>query len=113
MSRPAPASGSGNPFQRPLQVAEYTASRPGDEDRGPLVRMRSEDAVIRLVSEGELVWVYGPRRHDLAPVVIDDSLPRGCVGLRDIAGVAPSEIVRVYKPGFDRPTTVDPRKKFV
>lgn len=108
-----PAGGSGNPFERPLSVAQYTATRAGDEERGPQVRMRSEDAVIRLVVEGELVWVYGPRRHDLATVVLDDTLPRGSVGLRDIAGVAPSEIVRIYKPGFDRPTTVNPRRRFV
>ena len=109
----ASAPGSGNPFERPLSVAAYTATRSGDPDRGPQVRMRSEDAVVRLVVEGELVWVYGPRRHDLATVVLDDTLPRGSVALRDIAGVAPSEIVRIYKPGFDRPTTVNPRKRFV
>ena len=109
----ASAPGSGNPFERPLSVAAFQATRPGEEDRGPQVRMRAEDAVVRLVAEGELVWVYGPRRHDLATVVIDDTLPRGSVGLRDIAGVAPSEVVRIYKPGFDRPTTVDPRKRFV
>jgi hypothetical protein len=101
------------PFDRPLRVEQYEATRPGDGARGPLVRMRAEDAVVRLVAAGELVWVYGPRRHDLAVVEIDDSLPRGGVGLRDIAGVAPSEIVRIYKPGFDRPATVDPRKKYV
>ena len=110
MTRPG---GTGNPFQRPLSVARFTATRPGDEERGPEVRIRSEDAVIRLVADGELVWVYGPRRHDLATAVIDDTRPRGSVGLREVAGVAPSEIVRIYKPGFDRPTTVDPRKKFV
>jgi hypothetical protein len=109
----AKAPGAGNPFERPLSVAEYTGTRPGDAERGPLVRMRSEDAVVRLLVDGELVWVYGPRRHDLATLAIDDSLPRGSVGLRDIAGVAPSEIVRVYQPGFDRPTTVNPRKKYV
>ena len=32
---------------------------------------------------------------------LDDTLVRGDVSLRDIAGVAPSELVRVVKPDLD------------
>jgi anaerobic selenocysteine-containing dehydrogenase len=87
----------------PLQVLEFVATRPGDADRGPLVRMRPDDAARRLLTDGELAWVYGPRRHELATVVIDDTLPRGTVVVRDVAGVAPSEIVRVVKLDADTP----------
>ena len=38
-----------------------------------------------------------------AQLAIDDTLPRGSVVLRDIAGVAPSEIVHVIKPDLDAP----------
>ena len=82
----------------PLRVAQFIATRPGDAERGPQVRMRSDDARMRLLSDGELVWVHGPRRQELATVRVDDSVPRGDVVLRDIAGVSPSEIVRVVKP---------------
>lgn len=57
---------------------------------------------MRMLSAGEVVWVYGPRRHDLATVCIDDEVPRGGVVVRDIAGVAVSEIVRLVKPDLDR-----------
>lgn len=86
----------------PLQVVGFTASHRGDADRGPQVRMRAEEAQIRLLNEGELAWVYGPRRHELATIVIDDAVPRGGVVLRDIAGVTVSEIVRIQKPDYDR-----------
>ena len=93
-------------FERPLQVVGFRSTRPGDAERGPQIRMRSEDAVARMLVDGELAWVYGPRRHELAVLAVDDTVPRGGVILRDIAGVAPSELVRVYKPGFDRPHQV-------
>jgi hypothetical protein len=64
--------------------------------------MRTEEAQIRLLNEGELAWVFGPRRHELATVVIDDDVPKGGVVLRDIAGVTVSEIVRIQKPDHDR-----------
>lgn len=64
---------------QPLQIVGYVATRRGDEERGPLVRIKPEDARMRLIADGELVWVYGPRRHELAPVVYDDTLPRGGV----------------------------------
>lgn len=64
--------------------------------------MRTEEAQVRLLNDGELAWVYGPRRHELATIVIDDAVPKGGVVLRDIAGVTVSEIVRVQKPDYDR-----------
>jgi hypothetical protein len=47
--------------------------------------------------DGELVRIEGPRRHETAVLHIDDSVPPGGVVVRDVAGVAPSEIVRVRK----------------
>ncbi len=86
---------------QPLQVVGYVATRRGDSDRGPLVRIRPEDARMRLIDDGELVWVYGPRRHELAPVVYDDSLPKGGIVVRDLAGVAITEIVKLVKMDVD------------
>ena len=63
----------------PLQIVGFIATKRGETDRGPLIRVRSDDARLRLIDDGELVWVYGPRRHELAPVVYDDTLPRGGV----------------------------------
>jgi hypothetical protein len=48
--------------------------------------------------------VYGPRRQELAAVAYDDSIRRGDVVLRDVAGVAISEQVRVVKPDLDSHT---------
>ena len=90
-------------YNPPLQVMEYVATRAGDNDRGPLIRLRSDEARLRSLMDGELVWIYGPRRHELAPVAIDDSVPRGGVVIRDIAGVTVTEIVRLVKPNFDAP----------
>jgi hypothetical protein len=55
-----------------------------------------------MLSNGELAWVNGPRRQELATVVIDDSVPKGGVVVRDIAGLVVSEIVRLTKPDLDR-----------
>ena len=88
-------------YNPPLQVIGLIATRAGDPERGPLIRMRSDDARFRLLQDGELVWVYGPRRHELAEVVIDDTLPRGSVILRDVAGASPSEVVRTVKVDAD------------
>ena len=85
----------------PLQVIGFIASRRGDEARGPLVRMNGNEARLRLLDDGELVWVKGPRRQELAELEIDDELPRGGAVVRDIAGVAVSEIIRVVKPDLD------------
>jgi anaerobic selenocysteine-containing dehydrogenase len=89
---------------RPLRVAGFIGTRISDEERGPQVRLNPQDAASRLLVDGELAWVYGPRRQELATVAVDESVPRGDVVLRDIAGVAPSEIVRVVKPDLDSHT---------
>lgn len=88
-------------YSPPLQVMGFIGTRAGDADRGPLVRMRPDDAAKRLLSDGEVAWVYGPRRQELARVVVDSQVPRGGVIVRDIAGIAPSEIVRVVKVDLD------------
>ena len=87
----------------PLQVIGFIASRAGDADRGPQVRMNGNEARLRLLADGELVWVYGPRRQELAQLEIDDSLPRGGAVVRDIGGLTVTEIIRVVKPDLDRP----------
>jgi anaerobic selenocysteine-containing dehydrogenase len=89
---------------RPLRVAQFIATRMADSDRGPQVRISPEDAQARLLVDGELAWVYGPRRQELATVVVDESVTRGDVVLRDVAGVSPSELVRVVKPDLDSHT---------
>ena len=86
---------------QPLQVVGFIATRRGDAERGPLVRIRPDDARSRLIDDGELVWVYGPRRHELAPVVYDEELPRGGVVVRDLGGLAITEIVRLVKMDVD------------
>ncbi len=88
-------------LHKPLRVARLIATRSGDDDRGPAVWLHPDDARSRLLLEGELAWVYGPRRHELATVHIDDELKKGDVVLRDVIGASPSEIVRVIKPDLD------------
>ena len=88
----------------PLRVARLIATRSGDAERGTEVRLRSDDARTRLISDGELVWVHGPRgRQELATARIDDSLPRGDVVLRDVAGASPSEIITLVKAAYGTP----------
>ncbi|MEP6729812.1 MAG: molybdopterin dinucleotide binding domain-containing protein [bacterium] len=89
---------------RVLRVASFVGTRVSDPDRGPQVRLHPEDARARLLAEGELAWVYGPRRQELATVVVDEAVKRGDVGLRDVAGVSVSELVRVVKPDLDSHT---------
>jgi anaerobic selenocysteine-containing dehydrogenase len=89
---------------RPLRVAAFVGTRATDADRGPQVRMAPEDARTRLLVDGELAWVHGPRRQELATVVVDEAVKRGDVVLRDVAGASPSEIVRVIKPDLDSHT---------
>ena len=89
---------------RPLRVEQFIATRMSDPERGPLIRMRSDDARMRMLADGELVVVHGPRRQQLAPLAIDDTVPRGGVIVRDVAGLAPSEIVYVTKPDLDAPS---------
>ncbi len=94
-------------YNPPLQVIGFLGSRRGDADRGPQVRMRAEEARMRLLSDGELAWVEGPRRREMATIVLDDDVPRGGVVVRDVAGLSVSEIVRVIKPDLDRPSLLD------
>ena len=89
---------------RPLRVASFIGTRASDAERGPQVRLAPEDAQSRLLADGELAWVHGPRRQELATVVVDDQVRRGDVVLRDVAGVSLSEIVRVVKPDLDSHT---------
>ncbi len=89
-------------INRPLRVERLVASRRGDPERGPAVWMNPDDARTRLLIDGELAWVYGPRRHELATVHVDPDQRKGDVTLRDVAGASPSEIVRVIKPDLDR-----------
>jgi anaerobic selenocysteine-containing dehydrogenase len=84
-------------YRPPLQVVEFIATRLTDAERGPMVKIRSDDAKMRMIEDGHLVWVHGPRRHELASVVVDDSLTRGGILVRDIAGLAPSEIVTLER----------------
>ncbi|HYD54321.1 MAG TPA: molybdopterin dinucleotide binding domain-containing protein [Gemmatimonadaceae bacterium] len=91
-----------NTIKKPLRVAHLISSRKGDTDRGPAVWMNPDDARERLLTDGELAWVYGPRRHELAEVHVDPGMRRGDVFLRDVLGAAPSEIIRVIKPDLDR-----------
>ena len=90
-----------DPIHRPLLVERLIATRASDAERGPAVFMHAEDAQFRLLTDGELAWVYGPRRHELATVHISDQVTRGEVVLRDVLGAAPAEIVRVIKPDLD------------
>jgi len=93
-------------YNPPLSVVGFVATRATDTDRGPRISMRGQDARMRLLQEGELVWLYGPRRHELVTVHIDESLPRGSVILRDVAGTAPADVVRVVKVDPDIPREI-------
>jgi anaerobic selenocysteine-containing dehydrogenase len=88
-------------FTPALQVAGFIATRPGDPERGPALWIRPDDALIRLITEGELARVISERRSELAVVYFDESLARGTIVLRDVAGALPSEVVRVVKPDVD------------
>ena len=86
---------------KPLRVSELIATRSGDAERGPAVFMHPTDAKDRLLNDGELAWIYGPRRHELATVNLDANIRLGDVRLRDVIGASPSEVVRVIKPDLD------------
>ena len=88
-------------LNRPLQVVAFIGTRPGDPERGPLIRMNSQEAARRMLLDGELVRIVGPRRTEFAQLEIDDSLPRGGALLRDIGGASASELIRVFKPDLD------------
>lgn len=93
----------------PLRVLRLIATRSGDADRGSALWINPDDARRRLLMDGELVWVHGPRRHELATLHYDDEMPRGDVVLRDIAGASPSEIVTLVKVDTDSP----PRRRML
>lgn len=99
----SPAVKLGVRFEPELKVTEYISTHKGDADRGPMVRITSKEARVRLLEDGELVWVRGPRRNELAVLMIDDSVGDGHAGLRDVAGVAVSESITVSKPDTDTP----------
>jgi anaerobic selenocysteine-containing dehydrogenase len=88
-------------FQPWLMITQYVSTHRGDAERGPLVRLHPIEAQKRVLQDGELVWVYGPRRHELAVLAVDESVKPGTVAARDVPGVAPSEIVRIVKHDFD------------
>lgn len=85
-----------------LRVEALAATRRGDAERGPAVWLNPEDARTRLLEEGEIAWIHGPRRNELAVVYISPEQRRGDVRLRDVLGAAPSELIRVVKPDLDR-----------
>jgi hypothetical protein len=93
----------GELYNPPLQVVAFIGTKVSDADRGPEIRLQAFEAHVRMVHEGELVWVYGPRSHNLATVRIDDAIPRGGVVVRDIVGLAVSEIVQLVRIDSDRP----------
>lgn len=90
-------------FRPALGVIEYISTKRGDPARGPMVRLSPADAKIRLLTAGELAWVEGPRRTELAVVEIDELVPDGSAVVRDIAGVALTERIVVMKPDLDTP----------
>ena len=94
-------------YNPPLQVVGFVGTRRGDPVRGPQVRLRGDEAALRMLVDGEMAWVQGPRRQELAAVAIDDSAPKGGVVLRDISGLGVSEIVTLRKPDLDTPPRRD------
>ncbi len=91
-------------FSAPLLVGGFISTRSGDPARGPLIRMRSDDAALRLLTDQELVRIVTDRRQELAELEIDDTLARGQVVLRDVVGASISEVVRVIKLDTDSGT---------
>jgi hypothetical protein len=89
-------------YNPPLQVVQFIGTRRGDEDRGPQVRINLNEANLRLLVDGELVFVQGPTRKELATLLVDDTLPRGAVVARDIAGLAVTDVVKLVKVDMDR-----------
>lgn len=96
-----------SPYNPPLQVVQFTGTRRGDPDRGPQVQVNSTEAKLRMVESGELVWVQGPRRNEVAELVVNDEVPRGGIFARDIAGLSVTDVVRLMKVDMDRPRRTD------
>lgn len=90
-------------YQPELRVIEHIATRRGDPERGSQVRMSAPDARLRMLTDGELVWVRGPRGQQIAELVVDDAVPEHACVLRDIASVSVGDAVRVVKPDLDTP----------
>jgi len=90
-------------FDPELRVVGYIATRAGGPERGPQIRLHPVDAKRRLLTDGELVWILGPRGEQVAPLVIDETVAEHTCVLRDIVGVTLSEAVRVSKPDLDSP----------
>lgn len=90
-------------YQPELRVIEHIATRRDEPERGSQVRMSSPDARIRMLTDGELAWVRGPRGQQIAEVVVDDEVPEHACVLRDIASVSVGDAVRVVKPDLDTP----------
>jgi hypothetical protein len=89
-------------YNPPLQVVGFVGTRRGDEARGPAIALNSHEAMLRMLTDGELVFIQGPRRKELAPVTLDDTVPHGGVVVRDIAGVMVSDVIKLIKPDLDR-----------
>jgi hypothetical protein len=94
-------------YNPPLQVVHFIGTRKGDADRGPQIQMNSAEATLRMVQSGELVWVQGPRRNEVAELIVNDNVPRGGIVARDIVGLSVTDIVRVSKTDMDRPRRSD------
>jgi hypothetical protein len=91
-------------FEPELRVVRYVATRKGDAERGPQIRLNPVDAKWRLLVEGELAWIKGADGgQQVAPVVVDEAIAEHTCALRDIVGVRLAEAVRVSKPDLDTP----------
>ena len=90
-------------FNPPLRVLQLIATQATDPERGPMVWLNAHEARMRTLSHGELVWVYGPRRHDLTVLQVDEAVPTGACVLRDVFGASASEMVTIRKVDTDTP----------
>jgi anaerobic selenocysteine-containing dehydrogenase len=101
-------------YNPPLQVTAFLATRRGDAERGPAILINADEARARGLVDGELVFVIGPRRKELADLRIDDTVPRGGATVRDIAGLTVTEVIKLVKPEQDQgPTATKPMVRFV
>jgi hypothetical protein len=91
-----------SPYSPPLQVVQFIGTRKSDAERGPQVQTNSQEAALRMLQDGELVWVNGPRRNEVAEFKINDDVPRGGVVARDVVGLSVTDIVRLTKIDTDR-----------
>jgi len=96
-----------SPYNPPLQVVQFIGTRKGEAERGPQVQINSQEAALRMLQDGELVWVNGPRRNEVAELKINDDVPRGGVVARDIVGLSVTDIVRLTKIDTDLPRRTD------